>query len=268
MSDLRGNAAWRALGDDEPESELEASGAALPGEILERAEFFSAQRVAAVALRCKPLDAKDAQRLAIKFLRRNGFGRRGMPHACVRAMYMDYLRLGSASKVGRLYGRSRQSVWDLFSSHKLPLRERKRQDRILFAGVYWTQMKGGYYRPTTGDRSRLLHHEIWKARHGRTIPSGWQVTFKDGDTGNFTQGNLVCLPKARVSLLHYARRYPRRAGMTAAERRAFWRSHNRDYMRVKAAKFVAMGLRCDGKPLRRILRRKTGGTPALRCEAA
>jgi hypothetical protein len=268
---LASNAAWRALGDDEPEGSLDAGDApaeraggrrARCEELLERAGFFEREQVAAAMGRARPLTPKETQRAAIRLMRRGGCGRRGLPAAVVTAMYMDYLRLGSLAKVGRLYDRTRQAIYDVFRRAGLQLNDRNFHARILFGGEYWTPGKGGYYRPTVRDRTRRLHVEMWKATSGRAVPSGWQVTFRNGDNSDIRPGNLVCLPIEEVTRLHYRRHFPQRAGMSAEQRAEFWKSYYLARYHEAAAKFRKRGLRCDGKPLTR-----KGPVPADRLES-
>lgn len=193
-------------------------------------------------------DAHEMLRIAFRHCKKN-VGRRGLPQSIVTRMYFDYLRLGSLQKVGRLYNRSRQAVWGLFSAHHLPMNARNFHGRIIFAGEAWTPAKGGYYRPTTGDRTRRLHRVIWEKRTGRKVPDGWQVSFKNGDESDIRFANLICLPIEEVSLFHYRRRFPDRARFSREERREFWKAHYRELARKKAKAFKRRGLRCDGKPM-------------------
>jgi len=210
-------------------------------------------RSAAVVEAARLVDSSDPTRM-LRAAARSGkarYGRRGLPQDVVAQMYRDYLRRKSLAKAGKLYGRTRQAMYDIFYGRKLPLNERRMHARILFGGIAWTPSKDGYYRPTTGDRSRHLHHAIWEARTGRIVPSGWQVSFCNGDQLDFSAKNLVCLPINEVSRLHYKRHYPGRANWTQADRIAFWRRNTRDYMRRKAAIYLARGLRSDGRKRRR-----------------
>lgn len=199
----------------------------------------------------------ETRRRLIRAMRKMGCGRRGLPKACVQLMYEDYKRVGSLSRVAKLYRRTRQCMWDIFRSHGLPMNQRNFGARIRFDGKIWTPCKGGYFRESRCRRgAKLLHHAIWEKRTGRKIPRGYQVAFANADNTDFTSRNLVCLPIAQVSLLHYRRRYPKRAHLTRDERRKFW---NRNSLRLYYEKRdlnYARGMRCDGKPRRRpILKR-------------
>lgn len=192
----------------------------------------------------------EQRRMVAQAIGKGRFGRRGIPHFIVETMYRDYQALGSLSKVARLYHRTRQSIWSLFHDHGLQMNERKFGARIIWQGRVFTPTKGGYFRATDGEREPL-HHAMCQDRTGRKVPAGWQVSFRNGDNTDFRFSNLLCAPIRDVSLQHYRRRFPDRANMTAADRDEFWRAHNRDYMRRKAAAFKARGLRSDGKPRRR-----------------
>ncbi len=124
------------------------------------------------------------------------FGRGGLPRALVLRMYEDYKRLQSVEKAALLYGRTRQSLWETFKSHKLPLRQKKFRAKIVHRGIAYTMHKG-YLRATAGDRSPL-HHVIWTEANG-LIPDGFNVFFRDGDQSNCTLTNLKCLPIAEVT---------------------------------------------------------------------
>ena len=235
-------------------------------ELTQRVWFDDEQRLVPVAFfdfealddpriddaREKVILSEQARRVAIKHMRRNGCGRRGLPKEVVATMHADYRRLQSLAKVAKIYNRTRQSVWDLFRRHKLPLASRNFHARILFDGKYWTPGKGGYYRETTKRFCpQKLHHAIWEKRTGRKVPKGWRVSFRDGDNTNFQSSNLICLPIQEITLFHYRRRFRERAAWNKEERREFWKAHYRDLAARKAAAFVSRGLRTDGLPRRR-----------------
>jgi len=176
-------------------------------------------------------------------------GRLGLPANVLSQMYADYQRLHSLSKVGVLWGRTRQSVYQIFKAHGLKREARNFQTKIVFGGRSFTQNKSVYYRAVSGDR-RPLHHIMWEAQTGRAIPDGWQVGFKDGDPANLAAGNLHCLPGAEMRRFNAGKRYPS-ALLSAAQRMERRRGLQRDYMARRAAAFVAQGLRSDGKPRRR-----------------
>jgi hypothetical protein len=252
MSAVHGNAAWQALSD--------APGRILPGFKKEDREAdgksvledlgWRPEDARAVVQRVKPLSAMEVRRAAAKSAK-GRCGRRGLARDLVAQMYRDYQRVGSLSKVGRLYKRTRQSMHCIFNTAGLPLNGRNFHARILFQGRAYTPGKNGYYRSTDREHPEMLHHVIWRSRTGREIPPGWQVAFLDGDNTNFREANLACLPIREVTLLHYRRRYPGRAGLTPGQRREWWKKYYRERMRERSAIFRARGLRCDGRRLKR-----------------
>jgi len=78
------------------------------------------------------------------------------------------------------------------------------------------------------------------------------VAFRNGDNTDFSSANLICLPIAQVSLLHYRRRYPKRVHFTLEQRHAFWSAHTRTGMRRRRREFVAHGLNTRGEPRKRL----------------
>lgn len=130
-------------------------------------------------------------------------GRRGLPKAAIAQMYADYLELKSLEKVGLLYDRSRQSIFDILSRRGLPLFSKKFKDKIEYRGRFYTPSKGGYLRDTiyrSGERGaeKQLHRVVWVDNNG-PIPFGHQVGFKDGSKLNCSPENLICLPHGEMS---------------------------------------------------------------------
>jgi RNA polymerase sigma factor (sigma-70 family) len=119
-----------------------------------------------------------------------------VPAEFVDRMYRDYQRLRSVAKVARLYGRTRQAMWEIFHRRKVQMRVKVFQSKVVWQGVAYT-MHGGYLSATAGDR-RPLHHVIWEASHG-AIPPGYNVRFIDGDRQHCVLDNLECLPLAEIS---------------------------------------------------------------------
>lgn len=175
-------------------------------------------------------------------------GRRGMPEHLVRQMYADYLELKSLRLVGRKYGRTRQSMFSLFTDHGLKLNGRNMHPRIEYGGRVYTTRKSGYYHATTEPRT-ALHHQIWLDA-GRTIPAGYQVSFKDGDKTNFDLANLFCDALINVTLFHQ-RRLGTKKFHTAEELRRNKAKIARDCYARRKVKFLAAGLTTTGKPRQR-----------------
>lgn len=174
-------------------------------------------RVRAQIAAAQPLSPEAVRRAMVRQIRKGSVGRGGLPDYVVATMYADYQRLKSLAKVGRLYGRTRQSIYSIFAERGLELNSKTFQEKITFEGRHYTPGKSGYYRDTTmrkrGQHGQL-HHAIW-TRHRGAIPAGHQVFFKDGDRTNFALENLGCLPIAQVTRFHHRRRRAQgRAGGT------------------------------------------------------
>jgi hypothetical protein len=207
------------------------------------------------------LSPTTVRRLMVKMIPKSSCGRRGLPDYAVNAMYSDYQSGLSTHALAGLYGRTAQSIWEMFRKRGLLMRSKKGGPKILFNGKTFCPGKGGVFRCTT-DKRDLLHHRIWEAHNG-AIPKGFQVSFKDGDHSNISLTNLFCARPADVTLFHYRRRFPDRAELTPGQRRAMWRTYNRLLKRRKAVIWKKRGLRSDGKPLARRSRAQ-GGNAAWR----
>lgn len=127
-------------------------------------------------------------------------GRRGLPPDIVNAIYTDYLRLKSCAKTAALWGRTRQSIWELIKLRKETLKRRFHDEPVIYRGKKFTPSKNGYLRITQrgGRKETQLNRIVWEDVYG-PIPAGHQVMFKDGDMRNFSIDNLECLPIAEVS---------------------------------------------------------------------
>jgi hypothetical protein len=131
----------------------------------------------------------------------------------VMAMYADYQRLGSVEKVGRLHGRTRQHVWEIFRRRGLQLNAKKFLPVVEYNGRKFTSQKTcgrhRYLRETTKGRGRrgqkdrtvYLHHVIWEENHG-PIPPGHKVVFKDGNHLNRDIDNLELLTNSEQVRRH------------------------------------------------------------------
>ena len=201
------------------------------------------------------LDRDQVARSFACSVKKMSCGRGGLPKYVVDAMYADYGQLKSLSKVGQLYGRTRQSVYEIFSSRGLPLNKRAFKPVREYNGRKYTPGKDGYWRDTIfrdapSGIEPHLHRAIWADVHG-PIPDGHQVSFKDGDKNNCSLENLFCLPVAEVTLYHWRRHYPDRAQLTPEQRREWWKAFYRRYAAGKRAEFVKKGLDSKGRNRRR-----------------
>lgn len=150
-----------------------------------------------------PLSRDEVKRAMARQVRKGSCGRGGLPDYVVATMYADYLLLNSLAKVAALYGRTRQSIYCIFSERGLALSAKKYLQKIEYRGRYFTPGKNGYYRATSGDRVQL-HHKMWTDAFG-PVPVGYQVTFKDADCTHLSLDNFACLPLREVTLFHHAR---------------------------------------------------------------
>lgn len=124
-------------------------------------------------------------------------GRRGMPREWIDQMYADYQTGLSLSQVADKYGRTRQSIFDIFKRRGLKLRARNFQPVIEYKGRKYTCQKTcgrhRYLRDTISRTKMMyLHHVIW-SEHNGPIPPGHKVAFKDGNHLNCALENLELL---------------------------------------------------------------------------
>lgn len=117
-------------------------------------------------------------------------------------MYALYQGGYSLEQVGRAFGITRQSVYDMFSRRGWTLRAKTLLPTLEYDGVTYTQDHDGYYRQTVGDgHRRWLHHVVWE-KHFGPIPDGHEIHHRDGDKTNNAPGNLVCLTPSGHARLH------------------------------------------------------------------
>lgn len=188
-------------------------------------------------------------RIAAKF-RKKIPGARGHAQFFIDLMYSDYQRLNSLSKVAKLHGVTRQSLWEMFKHRGLKMNPQKVTPCRVHKGLkYYRTDKGHYWRHRSNRRAPYeilkLHQEIWKEAHG-TIPLGHYVGFKDGNNDNCDLKNLVCLPKGEMSKLIYRRNYPNRVNWTAEDYRLHLNGIALRCHKRKRAKNLARGLTAKG----------------------
>jgi hypothetical protein len=57
---------------------------------------------------------------------------------------------------------------------------------------FWSHKTGYQLGPWTPERGRpCLHHHIWRETHGRPVPAGMVLVFKDGNRNNLSPDNLA-----------------------------------------------------------------------------
>lgn len=119
------------------------------------------------------------------------------------AMYMFYAAGQSLEQVGKEFGVSRQTVYQMFKRRGWELRDRPpiAENALEYRGCTYT-ISGTvpYYRCTTGDR-HLLHRKTWEDHHG-PIPDGYDIHHKDNCKTNNSLANLECLTKSDHTRLY------------------------------------------------------------------
>lgn len=121
--------------------------------------------------------------------------------AKARNMYEAYQNGLSLAEVGKQFGVTRQSVYDVFTRRGYELRKRPAPlPSVMFNGRKYTMRNTGYYGATEGDRG-LLHRHMWEAVNG-TIPDGYDIHHLDECKTNNTLENFECLPKAEHTRLY------------------------------------------------------------------
>jgi len=109
-------------------------------------------------------------------------------------MYNMYLEGYSLEDVGNFYGKSRQSVFELFKNRGWKMRTLKRLHRQHFNGNSYTLRNTGYYGKTNGSRS-LMHRDVWEFHNG-AIPHNHDIHHIDHDKTNNDISNLEIYTKS------------------------------------------------------------------------
>ncbi len=117
----------------------------------------------------------------------------------VAEMYDCYKDGMSLATIGKLYGKSRQAVYDVFRSRGYPLRSKFKSGLYVTTvyGVKWYKGKGGYLRGTIDGKRTLLHRVVWERGKG-SIPEGFVLHFKDGDVTRCILSNLELVAKKEM----------------------------------------------------------------------
>lgn len=109
-------------------------------------------------------------------------------------MYEAYKSGLSLSEVGKLYGMTRQSVYDGFKRRGYILRTKNQLPFQILDGIKFSVRNGGYYGATVGDR-KLMHRYVWE-KHNGPIPEGYEVHHIDHDRSNNDISNLEIYTKS------------------------------------------------------------------------
>jgi hypothetical protein len=92
-------------------------------------------------------------------------------------------------------------MFDIFKSHGCQLRSKTFKKKLHYGGRDYTFDSGRerhrYWRATRGDREPL-HRRIWREA-GRTIPTGCELTFKDGNPNHWELENLTVVRKGTTA---------------------------------------------------------------------
>ena len=113
----------------------------------------------------------------------------------VAAMYDAYQGGMSLDAIGKLYGKTRQAIYDTFRSRGYPLRSKQYKGLQVLDGIRFTLAKNGHLRGTLPDGRRvMMHWYVWERVHG-PIPAGHCIYHVDKNPTNNALENLAILPK-------------------------------------------------------------------------
>lgn len=119
----------------------------------------------------------------------------GMKNKLYAAMYAEYQKGYSLEEVGKMFGVSRQSVFEGFKakSRNYKLREKSALPFQTFDGKKFSLRRNGYYSLTWGSR-RSMHCYVWEFYNG-PIPAGYDIHHKNKDVSDNRIENLELLTK-------------------------------------------------------------------------
>ena len=103
----------------------------------------------------------------------------------------------SLEQIGRIYGKTRQAVYDVFHTRGYELRSKKMKGLTIIDEIRFSETKGGYLRGTVRGRRMLAHQYIWE-KYREKIPNGYVLFFKDGNPKNVEIGNLELVLKKNM----------------------------------------------------------------------
>lgn len=116
----------------------------------------------------------------------------------VGEMYDCYRDGMSLATIAKLYGCTRQAVYDVFRSRGYKLRTKKLAGARVVDGVRYTFDGAGYLRGTHGGKRVYLHKLVWQRAHG-PVPAGFQIHFIDNNKENCSLENLELVPLTEAS---------------------------------------------------------------------
>ena len=120
-----------------------------------------------------------------------------MKNELYEQMYSEYKEGYSLSEVGRMFGMTRQSVYEGFRIREYKMRGKKFLPYLFFDSVKFTLRNNGYYGKTFGDRE-LIQRYIWRSYNGR-IPVGYDIHHRDRNKENNEIKNLELISKSEHS---------------------------------------------------------------------
>jgi hypothetical protein len=115
-------------------------------------------------------------------------------HELYKQMYSHYLEGYSLSEIGKMFGVTRQSVYEGFRCRGYKLREKKKLPFLTFNGVKFTLRNNGYYGRTDGDRE-LMHRYVWRYYKG-DIPISYDIHHKNHNKADNDINNLELISKS------------------------------------------------------------------------
>lgn len=111
----------------------------------------------------------------------------------VAGMFNMYQSGKSLAEVGKVYKKSRQSVYDVFRTRGYALRSKQFKGQQILDDISFTICKGGYLRGTLNTRRLLMHQYVWEKATGKKLPRGWVVIHKDTNRENNSIENLEAM---------------------------------------------------------------------------
>jgi hypothetical protein len=114
-------------------------------------------------------------------------------------MYEAYKSGLSLAEVGKMFGMTRQSVYEGFSRRGFVLIAKNAQPFQVIDGIKFTLRNHGYYSATTGER-QLMHRYIWEKHNGK-IPESHDIHHIDHNRANNDISNLALYTKSEHARL-------------------------------------------------------------------
>ena len=103
-------------------------------------------------------------------------------------MYQEYKKGFSLEQVANMFGKTRQSVYDVFKRRNFVLRAKPILPYIFYNDRKYSLRSTGYYADTLDDR-KLLHRAVWEDKNG-VIPKFHDVHHINGDRSDNRIENL------------------------------------------------------------------------------